>query len=360
LADKLNKGQASGAGEAKGMPLVSICMPTYKRTNFVREALDSALAQTYMNIEILVSDDSPSNNIGDIVRSYASPRVRYQLNAPALGFVPKLNSFLNAARGEWMVILCDDDILDPDYVSSMMANARKHPEGAIHRSRNMWIDVESKMIQLDPLSPVVSAPSRFLHDLYLPQSETFRVNLSGFMFRPSALKALGGFTELYAARHLDRLAWSELATLGPVICEERPLCKIRLHGTSVSSELESRFDDAVAATQTAGGKILEILDRVDSDTQTDTGRGEVATARQLVVRYSNEHISRAFRQALLTELMRPGGAREDLKDLRGKWVRLGLPTTRLTQLLLAASWLPAFLRKPLVSSMLRVRQKKLQ
>lgn len=358
MVGTLNEGQTRDAGKTGELPLVSICMPTYKRTSFVREALESALAQTYGNIEILVSDDSPSNAIGDIVRTYDSPSLRYQQNTPALGFVPKLNSFLNEARGEWMVILCDDDILDPDYVSSMMANSRKHPEAAILRSRNMWIDVQSKLIQLDPASPVVSTPSRFLHDLYLPQSKTFRVNLSGFMFRPGALKRLGGFTELYAARHLDRLAWSELATLGPVICEERPLCKIRLHGTSVSSELESRFEDAAGATQIARGKLLDILGRLESNTTTEPEQREIATTRQLADRYANEHISRAFRQALVAEIMKPDGVSEGLKDLRRNWARLGLPATGLTQLLLVASWLPRFLRKPLVSAMLGVRQMK--
>lgn len=354
-----NRGENQAGRPTDAMPLVSVCMPTYMRTTFLREALDSVLAQTYPNIEIVVSDDSANDDIGAIVRSYAAPNLRYRRNMPALGFVPKLDDFLEAARGEWMVILCDDDVLEPDFVARSIVNSHNHPDASLLRSRNVWIDIAGKVIQTDPASPHVSTPGRFLRDLYLPQAETFRVNLSGFMFRPDALKALGGFTPLYAARHLDRLAWAELATLGPVICDEHALCKIRLHGSSVSSVLETHYEAAVEATQIARKKIMSILDRAEAKAGSGQERQEIAQARQMAVRYCQEHMSRALRQGLITEVMNSEGDPGELVKLRGQWAKHGLPLSSLTRLVLAVTRLPLFLRKPLVSAMLRVRSAQL-
>lgn len=356
---KLSEDEATGPVGAGAMPLVSVCMPTYKRTTFLREALESVLAQTYPNIEIFISDDSANDDIGAIARSYTAPNLRYRRNAPALGLVPKLNDFLDEARGEWMVILCDDDILDPEFVSRMIAHSQSHAGASLLRARNVWIDIHGKALQTDPVSPHVSTPGRFLHDIYLPQSETFRVNLSGFMFRPAALKALGGFTALHAARHSDRLAWAELTTLGPVICDEQTLCKIRLHGSSVSSVLEDHYEDAIEATQIAHDKVVDILDRVEAKANSDQERQEIARTRQLLVDYSHEHMARALRQALITEVMKPEGTAGDLDKLRHQWVKLGLPMSRLTRIVLGVSRLPRIVRKPIFAAMLQVRSAQL-
>ena len=338
------------------MPLVSICLPTYKRTTFIREALESALQQTYPNIEIFVNDDTPGDDIRAIVEGYASPRIRYQQNVPALGFVPKLNNFLSEARGEWMVILCDDDIFAPQFIERMVDNARHYPDASLLRSRNNRVDLHGQQIQLDPPSPEVSSPTRFILDLFRPQSETFWVNLTGFMFRPEQLKALGGFTDLYAARHADRLAWTQLATLGPVICDQQSLCKIRLHGTSVSSALESGYSDAINATHIAERKIIGTLDELEARALTDEQRSEIARTRQLLGPYINEHIARTLRHSLVAELKKPDGSEDQLRHLRAQWNKLGVPVTRLTRLIFLVSTLPRWMRQPIVNAMLSYKQ----
>jgi hypothetical protein len=338
------------------MPLVSICLPTYKRTSFIRHALESALRQTYPNVEIFVNDDTPGDDIRSIVEEYASPKLRYQQNVPALGFVPKLNNFLSQAKGDWMVILCDDDVFEPQFVERLIENARRYPQASLLRSRNNRIDLHGQQIQLDPESPEVSSSTRFILDLFRPQSETFWVNLTGFMFRPEQLKALGGFTDLYAARHADRLAWVQLATLGPVICDKQALCNIRLHGTSVSSALESGYNDAINATHIAQSKIIGILDELAEKPLDDEQRREIARTRQLLAPYINEHIARTLRHSLVAELKKPDGSEDQLRHLRAQWNKLGVPVSRLTRLIFLVSTLPRWMRQPIVNAMLNYKQ----
>lgn len=353
--EKAIAGRQGSSGSAKG-PLISICMPTYKRTDFLKQALESALGQTYPNIEVFVSDDTPGDEVRSIVERYTSPKLRYQKNIPALGFVPKLNSFLAEAKGEWVVILCDDDVLSPEFVECIVSNAERYPQASMHRARNALIDVNGKQVRLDAPSPVVSSSSRFLLDLYRPQAETFWVNLTGYAFRPQQLAALGGFTELYAARHADRLAWAALATVGPVICEERPLCKIRLHGSSVSSSIESGHADAVQATETAKSMVLGILSQVETNAISDVERKEVAAAREMLDRYTTEHISRALRHALVAELAKEDSSEERLRQIWLRWRELKLPLSPVTRVILVASILPRAIRRPVVAAMITYKR----
>jgi glycosyltransferase involved in cell wall biosynthesis len=61
-------------------PLVSICIPTYNRAGLVKKAIDSALSQTYTNIEILVVDNASTDNIEDIISDYSDVRLKFFKN----------------------------------------------------------------------------------------------------------------------------------------------------------------------------------------------------------------------------------------------------------------------------------------
>ncbi|HEY1173910.1 MAG TPA: glycosyltransferase family 2 protein [Verrucomicrobiae bacterium] len=103
-------------------PLVTIGLPTYKRFAYLQEAVAAALAQTYAPIEVLISDDGPGTEIGPWSRSLAEqdPRVRYQKNAHNLGLAGNWNAVVEAARGEWLVLMGDDDRLCPDFLEKLV------------------------------------------------------------------------------------------------------------------------------------------------------------------------------------------------------------------------------------------------
>ncbi|MBC3362529.1 glycosyltransferase [Pseudomonas sp. SWRI154] len=96
----------------KPLPLVSIVIPAYN-PRFFDQALLSALAQTYENIEIIVCDDSPDDEIRHIVESFTQPAhpVHYLKNPQRLGLQGNLLRCVEEARGEFIKVLCDDDRL---------------------------------------------------------------------------------------------------------------------------------------------------------------------------------------------------------------------------------------------------------
>jgi len=102
-------------------PLVSIAIPTVNRLDYLKEAVASALAQTYEHIEVLIGDDGPTKEIEEWTRgiSELDSRVRYQRNKRRLGLAGNWNALANTARGEFLIIIGDDDRLLPEFVETL-------------------------------------------------------------------------------------------------------------------------------------------------------------------------------------------------------------------------------------------------
>jgi glycosyltransferase involved in cell wall biosynthesis len=106
------------AGEA---PLVSVVVPAFNRTRYLGAALESALGQTYRNIEILVSDDASREDIfGAVVARYTDPRVKYHRNPSNLGMGMNTWGALVRAGGKYVATLHDDDIWEPDFLETLV------------------------------------------------------------------------------------------------------------------------------------------------------------------------------------------------------------------------------------------------
>ena len=103
-------------------PLVTIAIPTYDRLHYLKEAVASALGQTYRNIEVLISDDGPEESIRRWSEAAVAnePQIRYRRNARTLGLAGNWNALADAARGEFIVIIGDDDRLLPAFVSNLI------------------------------------------------------------------------------------------------------------------------------------------------------------------------------------------------------------------------------------------------
>jgi hypothetical protein len=116
-----SSGSEAPARPQQELPLVSIVVPTFNRTRYLRSALESAMAQTYPRIEILVSDDASQEDIhGAVVSRFADPRIKYHRNATNLGMGMNTWSALIRAAGKYVATLHDDDEWEPDFVATLV------------------------------------------------------------------------------------------------------------------------------------------------------------------------------------------------------------------------------------------------
>jgi|GEM_PF-700351 len=112
---------------------VSICVPTCNRPELIVECIDSCLAQTYGNLEIVIGDDSSDARTEQLLASrYAhmleAQRIRYVRNQPPLGQARNVASLFERARGDKIVLIHDDDLLTTDAVEKLLSPWKQHPQ----------------------------------------------------------------------------------------------------------------------------------------------------------------------------------------------------------------------------------------
>jgi glycosyltransferase involved in cell wall biosynthesis len=132
--------------------LISVCIPTYSRLNYLKIAVDSILSQSYSDYEICVSLDpkstGPDQDIHDWCTAYAAtnPKFRYHLNPQNVGLAGNWNVMANMAKGDYVIIIGDDDTLEPDYLKRVVANLSKNSADVVFSDQN-FIGPDGEVLQ---------------------------------------------------------------------------------------------------------------------------------------------------------------------------------------------------------------------
>ncbi len=121
----------------KSTPLVSAIIPTYNRAAFLREAIDSVLAQTERDFELIVVDDGSSDETRSLCGSYGD-KLRYFFQSPR-GVSAARNSGLRQARGRWVAFLDSDDLWAPNKLARQVEWMAAHPEILLCYTDEIWI-----------------------------------------------------------------------------------------------------------------------------------------------------------------------------------------------------------------------------
>ncbi len=192
-------------------PLVSIGIPTYNRANgYLKQCLQSAVDQTYPNIEIIVGDNCSSDDTDKVVAGFADPRIRYFKHPENIGPNNNFNFCLNQAGGAYFLLLHDDDLLDPDFIECCMNEAKDRTDVGIIRTGTRIIDAHGTT-QTEAVNRVKGLPTKeFFLGWFDRQTALY---LCSTLFNTEQLKEIGGFkskTDLFqdvvaelilAARH---------------------------------------------------------------------------------------------------------------------------------------------------------------
>jgi glycosyltransferase involved in cell wall biosynthesis len=102
-------------------PTVSVLLPVYNSGRFLREAIDSVLAQTYTDFELLVLNDGSTDGSGAIINSYTDPRLKHLPNDRNRGLIYTLNRGIDLAQGTYIARMDGDDICRPERLAKQVA-----------------------------------------------------------------------------------------------------------------------------------------------------------------------------------------------------------------------------------------------
>jgi glycosyltransferase involved in cell wall biosynthesis len=150
-------------------PLVTVIITAFNYAHMLGTAIDSALAQDYPNLEVLVVDNASTDATPQLIERYLTdPRFRYIRNPTNIGMVPNHNKGLREARGSYVVFLSADDLLMPHHVSRSFAFLRDHPEIDVPYAAAYFIDESGaftgvRLISGEPLGAYCGGRDEFAH-----------------------------------------------------------------------------------------------------------------------------------------------------------------------------------------------------
>ncbi len=139
-------------------PRVSIGLPVYNGERYLQETIDSILAQTYRDFELVICDNASTDATEEICREAAAsdPRVRYQRNSSNLGSHPNHNRVLELSVGEYFRWAAYDDLLAPEFLERCIAVLDSDPSVVLCFSLFSTIDEDGQVVGFsDPPPPVL-------------------------------------------------------------------------------------------------------------------------------------------------------------------------------------------------------------
>ena len=223
-------------------PLVSVCLPTINRAEMLKEALSSVLAQTFQDFELIVSDNASSDGTPDLVASIKDTRIRYIRNDKNIGGSKNFNQCLGLARGAYISIFHDDDIMLPDNLFQKVSALDRNPSvGFLH----------SKFHIIDERGTIVEVNTNFGKKLeadHIESGHTFLsrsllgsnlINASTVMMRREVYQKVGGF-DARLGFTADFEYWMRAALYYDVFFLANPLMKYRTHFGAATEQYLTR------------------------------------------------------------------------------------------------------------------------
>lgn len=209
-------------------PAVSVGLPVYNGENYLAEAIESVLAQSFDDLELLIQDNASTDRTADICRDYASrdPRVLYFRNSRNLGAAPNYNLAQDRARGRYFKWLAHDDRMCPGYLAATVRKLDERPDAVICNTVVQYIDSQGEPIGIYDShfsAGDVASPAERFRSLVLYSHSC--VDFFGLIRREAMANSLrhGSF------HGADRAFIAQMALRGRLLQLKEPLVEMREH-----------------------------------------------------------------------------------------------------------------------------------
>lgn len=197
-------------------PMVSVLMTAYNREKFIAEAIESVLASSYRNIELIIVDDCSKDSTVQISRSYEvnDSRIKVYENKINLGDYPNRNRAASYANGKYLKYLDSDDVMSPNCLEIMVNGMEGNP--------NCAFGVSSRS-----LDHLVVHTTEDAYKVHFFERGILDISPSGSIIRNDIFKIENGFLEMRCVSDFE--FWLRLALTYPMIEFEKNLIFWREH-----------------------------------------------------------------------------------------------------------------------------------
>ena len=242
---------------------ISVTIPAFK-DKYLKETIDSVLAQTYPNYEIVIVNDASPYDLDSIVRQYTDSRIRYfknEKNCGAKNVVDNWNICLRYATGDYLICMGDDDNLTPRCLQDFVELIEKYPHLDLYHARSEIIDDDSNFVCLLEERPEWESVYSLM---YNPRN----THLGDWLFKTETLRKNGGFYKLpYGWQSDDISAFMAASTHGVANTKEVGF-QYRGNGLSISHDMKS-IEDKIEAVRYAINWRLQFVNNSKPDNAED-------------------------------------------------------------------------------------------
>ncbi len=226
-------------------PLVSILINNYNYGRFLRDAIDSALHQTYPNTEVVVVDDGSTDDSRQIIASYGSRIIPVLKENGGQGSA--FNAGFALCRGEWVCLLDSDDAWHPAKIEEVVGATRKFPEAVLVYHKYQSVSEELKPV--DRIRPA-GVFCGWIDEIIERNGGWWACPpTSAYSFRKAVLERIGKIPEERFRICADAYLTYLVPFLGPVLGLNRCLVDYRLHGGN-------RFSNAALLRKSGNADLL--------------------------------------------------------------------------------------------------------
>jgi glycosyltransferase involved in cell wall biosynthesis len=220
-------------------PLVTLAVTTLNRTTYLGETLASALAQDYANLEILISDNGSHDDTLLVAKRLinSDPRVRFRHNDITVPLHEHFTQCLQEARGQYFILLHDDDRINPTFVSELVSVAICYPDVNVVAPANIIIDAQGTHLQelSKPDGAVFDGPA-FICDWLYGRGPQLLADVTSVLFRTEIMRWFGGYQCLGGGRNVDNLIFLQCAVTSRIGFAHRAIFSWRRYPLSYGSK----------------------------------------------------------------------------------------------------------------------------
>lgn len=229
-------------------PKISVCVPTYNSAEFLQECLDSIIAQTFSQFELLVVDNHSSDHTLEIVEKYASKdsRIKVIKNTQNIGLVGNLNRCIDLAEGEWIKFVFSDDIIAPTCLEKMLA-ATELGKPIIYCRRNFIFEAGTLETTKEAYLAQLSVQNPFSDIIEISAQQYAEVTLKNIGRNPigeptSLLLHCGvfkqfGFFNPHMIMSVDIEFFARVAVNTGIVQIPEVLAYVRVHNNTTSADI---------------------------------------------------------------------------------------------------------------------------
>lgn len=231
-------------------PLISICIPTYNGSQYIEKCIESCLAQSYRNIEIIVCDDCSSDSLINVLNPYLKKdcRITFYQNEKNLGLVGNWNKCMNYASGEYIKWLFQDDWMDVNAIEEFVEIANKGYDFIVSKRNFILNELATDEDKMYYSKKVKTLENYFNQDeigCYFPTSKmkdivvsnialNFIAEPSLIFFKRTLIKEVGLYDHLF--HQICDLEYNmRLASKVGVYVLNKPLCHFAIHAQSTTN-----------------------------------------------------------------------------------------------------------------------------